>query len=241
MVIGGWGESLSPGNEQREFWGSALRPTRKAAATTIGVKDPVVDALVGMIIAAPSRESLVARTHALDRVLLWHYYVDARIGTSTTTATSIGTSSPCPPPSRSRAGYRRRGGSTGRRKRRSWPRSRRLGATERHARDARLYHSPTFADHPDLARHHGDQFRGHAGSARRPGRADDRADQGPGGGRDGARRRGRGRRGPGGQRARFPAAAARTSTAARAGSTRRSSSRSSSVSASTSRPWSGSS
>jgi microcin C transport system substrate-binding protein len=74
MIIGGWGESLSPGNEQREFWGSATAD-EKGSRNTIGVKDPVIDALIDMIIAAPSRESLVARTRALDRVLLWHYYV----------------------------------------------------------------------------------------------------------------------------------------------------------------------
>jgi len=74
IIVGGWGESLSPGNEQREFWTSAAAD-EKGSRNTIGVKDPVVDQLVSMIIAAPSRESLVARTRALDRVLLWHYFV----------------------------------------------------------------------------------------------------------------------------------------------------------------------
>jgi microcin C transport system substrate-binding protein len=74
MIIGGWGESLSPGNEQREFWGSATAD-EKGSRNVIGIKDPVVDQLVDMIISAQSRESLVARTRALDRVLLWHHYV----------------------------------------------------------------------------------------------------------------------------------------------------------------------
>lgn len=74
MTINVFPQSLSPGNEQRDFWGSD-----KAAVTgsrnIIGIKDPVVDDLVKMIIAAPDRESLVARCRALDRVLLWGHYV----------------------------------------------------------------------------------------------------------------------------------------------------------------------
>jgi microcin C transport system substrate-binding protein len=74
MVVASWGQSLSPGNEQRDFW------TSDAAATSgtrnyAGVSDPVVDELVDLIISAPGRESLIARTHALDRVLLWNHYV----------------------------------------------------------------------------------------------------------------------------------------------------------------------
>ncbi len=74
MIFGGWGESLSPGNEQREYW------TSKAAATqgsqnTAGIHGPVIDELVEELIASPSRQSLIDHTRALDRVLLWSYYV----------------------------------------------------------------------------------------------------------------------------------------------------------------------
>ena len=35
----------------------------------------MVDELIDLIIAAPDRESLIARTRALDRVLLWGHYL----------------------------------------------------------------------------------------------------------------------------------------------------------------------
>jgi microcin C transport system substrate-binding protein len=74
MIIGNWGQSLSPGNEQRSFWGSRnaeLRGGRNYA----GIKDPVVDELIEKLIAAPDRAALVTSTRALDRVLLWGHYV----------------------------------------------------------------------------------------------------------------------------------------------------------------------
>lgn len=74
MIVGGIGQSLSPGNEQRDFWHSTKADT-PGSRNLIGVRDPVVDILVGMIIKAPDRESLIARTRALDRVLLWGHYV----------------------------------------------------------------------------------------------------------------------------------------------------------------------
>jgi microcin C transport system substrate-binding protein len=68
-----WGQSLSPGNEQRDFWssGSADKP---GARNFAGIKDPIVDALVNRVITAPDRASLVTACRALDRVLLWGYY-----------------------------------------------------------------------------------------------------------------------------------------------------------------------
>ena len=74
MVSGLWGQSDSPGNEQREFWGSTAAD-QPGSRNTIGIKDPVIDALIELIIQAPTRESLVARCRALDRVLLWGHYV----------------------------------------------------------------------------------------------------------------------------------------------------------------------
>ncbi|MBK1695940.1 ABC transporter substrate-binding protein [Rhodovibrio salinarum] len=74
MTVGGWPQSLSPGNEQRSFWGSAAAE-RPGTRNWAGIQDPVIDKLIDMVIAAPSREELVARTRALDRVLLWHHYV----------------------------------------------------------------------------------------------------------------------------------------------------------------------
>lgn len=74
MIVGGWGQSESPGNEQREYWTSA-RADQKGSRNSVGIKDPVVDELVELLIAAPDRESLVQRTRALDRVLQWGHWV----------------------------------------------------------------------------------------------------------------------------------------------------------------------
>lgn len=77
MVIG---QSDSPGNEQMDYWHSS-KADIPGSRNLMGVKDPVVDELVLTIINAPTRADLVARTRALDRVLLnghylvpnWHY------------------------------------------------------------------------------------------------------------------------------------------------------------------------
>ncbi len=74
MIIDQWGQSLSPGNEQREFWGSQAADM-PGARNTIGIKNPAVDALVEKVIYAKNRGELVAATHALDRVLLWNFYL----------------------------------------------------------------------------------------------------------------------------------------------------------------------
>lgn len=67
-------QSQSPGNEQRDFWSSAAAD-RPGSRNSPGIKDPAVDKLVDRIIFAKDREELVAATRALDRVLLWGYYI----------------------------------------------------------------------------------------------------------------------------------------------------------------------
>lgn len=74
MVVGGWGQSSSPGNEQREFWSSASA-NRESSRNTAGISDPAIDALVEKVIGADSREALVTSCHALDRALQWGFYV----------------------------------------------------------------------------------------------------------------------------------------------------------------------
>ncbi len=74
MIVSGWGASESPGNEQRSYWTSAAASS-PAASNYAGVNDPVVDELVELLINAPDRKNLVARARALDRVLLFGYYV----------------------------------------------------------------------------------------------------------------------------------------------------------------------
>jgi len=74
MIISSWGESLSPGNEQRSYWGSKAAD-QPGSRNLIGIKNPAVDALIDRVIFAKDRDELVATTHALDRVLLWNHYV----------------------------------------------------------------------------------------------------------------------------------------------------------------------
>ncbi len=74
MTVFSFGQSLSPGNEQRDFW-SSEKADVKGSRNITGIKNPVVDELINMIVSAPDRDELVARTRALDRVLLWNYYV----------------------------------------------------------------------------------------------------------------------------------------------------------------------
>jgi len=69
-----WGQSLSPGNEQRDYWGTAAAD-RPGSRNLAGIRNPAVDALIERVIFAGDREELVAATRALDRVLLWNNYV----------------------------------------------------------------------------------------------------------------------------------------------------------------------
>jgi microcin C transport system substrate-binding protein len=74
IVTNSWPESLSPGNEQRGYWGSQAAD-QPGSLNLIGIKNPAVDALINEVIFAKSRADLVAATKALDRVLLWSHYV----------------------------------------------------------------------------------------------------------------------------------------------------------------------
>jgi microcin C transport system substrate-binding protein len=74
MIVMAQGQSLSPGNEQRNFW-TSTKASIPGSRNLAGILDPVVDELVELLIAAPDRQSLIERTHALDRVLLWGHYV----------------------------------------------------------------------------------------------------------------------------------------------------------------------
>ncbi|RAU45765.1 MULTISPECIES: extracellular solute-binding protein [unclassified Pseudomonas] len=74
MIVGSFPQSSSPGNEQREYWDSSAAD-KPGSYNLIGLKDPAIDALVGGLINADSRQSLIDHTRALDRALLWGYYV----------------------------------------------------------------------------------------------------------------------------------------------------------------------
>jgi microcin C transport system substrate-binding protein len=74
VVVASWGESLSPGNEQRERWSSQAADVA-GSRNIVGIKNPAVDKLIDRVIFAKDRDDLVAATRALDRVLLWNHYV----------------------------------------------------------------------------------------------------------------------------------------------------------------------
>jgi microcin C transport system substrate-binding protein len=74
VVVGNWGQSLSPGNEQRDYWGSdAAR--RDGSRNLVGIADPAIDSLIETLIFAPDRDSLVTACKALDRALIGSHYV----------------------------------------------------------------------------------------------------------------------------------------------------------------------
>lgn len=74
MFTGVWGQSLSPGNEQRGYWGSTSKDLA-GSRNYAGISDPAIDTLIDKIIFADSREALVTATRALDRVLLHNNFV----------------------------------------------------------------------------------------------------------------------------------------------------------------------
>jgi microcin C transport system substrate-binding protein len=74
IIINSVGQSHSPGNEQRYYFGSASAD-KEGSRNVGGIKNPAVDKLIDKIVFAKDRDELVAATRALDRVLLWNFYV----------------------------------------------------------------------------------------------------------------------------------------------------------------------
>jgi microcin C transport system substrate-binding protein len=74
IITMAWGESLSPGNEQRGYWGSQAAD-QPGSLNIVGIKNPAVDAMIDQLIFAKNRPDLEAATRALDRILLWNHYV----------------------------------------------------------------------------------------------------------------------------------------------------------------------
>ena len=74
IITSGWPESLSPGNEQRGFWGSQAAE-QSGSDNLGGIQNPAVDAMIDQVIFAKSRPDLEAAVKALDRILLWNFYV----------------------------------------------------------------------------------------------------------------------------------------------------------------------
>ncbi|SIS60060.1 extracellular solute-binding protein [Insolitispirillum peregrinum] len=74
MTVEIWGQSLSPGNEQRDFWGCAAAK-QDGSRNTTGICSPAIDALIEKVVQAKDRNELITATRALDRVLLWSHQV----------------------------------------------------------------------------------------------------------------------------------------------------------------------
>ena len=74
MTVDVIGQSLSPGNEQRDFF-TCAKARENGSQNLAGICLPAIDALVELVITAPDRQELIHRTRALDRVLLHHHFV----------------------------------------------------------------------------------------------------------------------------------------------------------------------
>lgn len=74
MILDQFAQSESPGNEQRDFFGSASADVR-GRHNTAGIKNKAIDAIIEDVIFAKDRADLIAATRALDRALLWNFYV----------------------------------------------------------------------------------------------------------------------------------------------------------------------
>lgn len=74
MIWNVWAETMNPGNEQADYWGSGS-VDQQGSRNYAGIANPAVDALVRMIIFAPNRDEQVAAIKAMDRVLLANHYV----------------------------------------------------------------------------------------------------------------------------------------------------------------------
>lgn len=74
VMYNAWGQSMNPGNEQAEYWGSDAA-SREGSQNYSGISDPGVDALVRKVIFARDRDDQIAAVKALDRVLLAHHIV----------------------------------------------------------------------------------------------------------------------------------------------------------------------
>ena len=74
IIVDGWPQSLTPGNELNDYFGSEAAG-KVGSHNSVGIKDSAVDTLIARIIAAKERDEMNATARALDRVLLWNHYV----------------------------------------------------------------------------------------------------------------------------------------------------------------------
>ena len=81
IVTFAWGESLTPGSELRGNFGSQAAD-QHGSLNIMGIKNPAVDAVIDKLVVAKTIPDLVAAAKALDRILLWNYYVVPQWGYS---------------------------------------------------------------------------------------------------------------------------------------------------------------
>lgn len=74
MFVINFGSIISPGNEQKNYWGTAAADI-PGSANKIGVKNKTIDEIIEKLISAKNRKELVNYTRVLDRILLFNYYV----------------------------------------------------------------------------------------------------------------------------------------------------------------------
>jgi microcin C transport system substrate-binding protein len=74
IIVDVLAQSLSPGNEQRDFFGSESAD-KKGSQNSIGIKNPAIDKLIDAIIFATDRAALTTACQAMDRALIWNHYV----------------------------------------------------------------------------------------------------------------------------------------------------------------------
>jgi peptide/nickel transport system substrate-binding protein len=74
MIENRWEQSLSPGNEQSFYWGSAAAG-EQGSRNYMGVRSAAVDAMIDAMLRADARDDFVAAVRALDRVLISGCYV----------------------------------------------------------------------------------------------------------------------------------------------------------------------
>lgn len=74
MAYRRWGVSLSPGNEQQNYW-SSIAAASPGSRNAVGVSNPAMDAIIDALVGAYSRTDLVDAARAIDRILMWEQYV----------------------------------------------------------------------------------------------------------------------------------------------------------------------
>jgi len=74
MIVAGYPQSRSPGNEQRYMWGSEAAGT-PGTRNYMGIKNPALDELIEQIVQAKTRKELIVNIQTLDRILTHQFYM----------------------------------------------------------------------------------------------------------------------------------------------------------------------